>query len=78
MAKKGKNDSCEMYVREGCRLLRRGALPAAVAAVTSVMVSSIGPVGPILLIGGGGYAWWKGYRIRVVKPDGNNENGGED
>ena len=59
----------ERFMRLAASQMRRCCIPTAVAITTSVVISNIGaPIVPVALVGVGGYAWWRGYRIRVVKP----------
>lgn len=48
--------------------MKRCCIPTAVSITASVVLSKIGaPIVPLALIGAGGYAWIKGYRIRIAK-----------
>jgi hypothetical protein len=68
--KRKPESGCERFVRVAGVQMRRCCIPTAVAITTSVVLSKIGaPIVPIALIGAGGYAWWRGYRVKVVKPD---------
>lgn len=68
-ARKHQETNSERLLRQAKTQMKRCCIPTAVAITTSVVLSKIGaPVVPIALIGAGGWAWWKGYRIRVVKP----------
>ena len=68
-ARKYTESGSERFIRVAKSQMRRACIPTAVAVTTSVVISKLGaPIVPIALIGAGGWAWWKGYRIRVVKP----------
>jgi len=52
------------------RQFRHCAIPAATAVAVSVLISRLNA--PILVLGllaAGGYACWRGYRIRIVRPE---------
>ena len=59
------------------RQFRRSCIPTTTAVLVSVMISKLGiiPALPFILISSTVYAWVKGYKIRLVKPeDETNEN----
>ena len=75
--KRTKKTEPECFMDMATSQMKRCAIPTAVAITTSVVLSHVGaPIVPLALVGAGGYAWWKGYRVRVVKP-GKHRNGGE-
>lgn len=62
--------ACQRRLRKACVQMKHGAVPTAVAVTTSVMIGKISaPIVPLALIAAGGWAWWKGYRIRIQKPE---------
>ena len=68
MPKKRKK-TCEDLLRTAKLQLKRCCIPTTLAVVTSVIISKLGtPIIPVALIGAGGWAWWRGYRVRIVKP----------
>jgi len=70
-ARKQAEATCQRFMRTACIQMKHGAVPAAVAVTTSVVIGKLGaPVVVLALLAAGGVAWWKGYRIRVVKLDG--------
>jgi len=72
-ARKKTESSCQRFMRTAGVQMRRCCIPTAVAITTSVVLAKAPVVVPIALIGTGGWAWWRGYRLKVVKPDEDNE-----
>jgi len=57
------------FIRTAKIQMRHACIPTVVAISTSVVLTEIGaPIVPLAVIGAGGYAWWRGYRIRVEQP----------
>jgi len=75
-ARKRTESNGERFIRVAKLQMRRACIPTAVAVTTSVVISKLGaPIVPIAAIAAGGWAYFRGYRIRIVKPgeDANDE-----
>jgi hypothetical protein len=61
---------CEQFLETATKQLRQCAVPTVLAIIVSVLISKLGmPLVALALVVGGGYAWWRGYRVKIVKPD---------
>ena len=66
-----KKTKTERFLETAKRQFQRSCIPVAAGVCISVGISKLGiPAIPLLVLGGAGVAYWKGYRIRIVKPDG--------
>ena len=65
MAKR-KRTRTERFLQTARRQFQRCCIPTATAVCVSVGISKLGvPALPLLLLGGAGLAYWKGYRVRI-------------
>ncbi len=56
-------------IEKARRQVRRCGFPMATAIVVSVLIAQMGmPLVLLAILGGGGWAWWRGWRITVKKP----------
>jgi hypothetical protein len=70
MPRKKKLTRRQRFIEEARRQFRRSCIPTATAVLLSVGISKLGiPALPLIAVGGAGVAWWKGYRLRVVRLD---------
>lgn len=61
---------CWRFRRTAMNQLRRSCVPMTVAIATSVILSKIEvPIVLLAFLGFSGWAYWKGYRVRIVRPD---------
>ena len=59
----------ETFLETAKRQLEQSCIPTCVAISASVVISKLGL--PLIVTGGAmasAYAYWKGYRVRLVKP----------
>ena len=63
-----KKTKTERFLETARRQFQRSCIPAATAVCVSVGITKLGvPAIPLLLAGGAGIAYSKGYRLRIVQ-----------
>ena len=71
MPRKKKTSKTQRFIETARRQFRRSCIPTATAVCLSVGISKLGvPALPLILVGGAGYAYWRGWRIRLVRTAG--------
>ena len=69
-----KKTKTQRFVETARRQFQRSCIPAATAVCVSVGITKLGvPAIPLIVAGGAGIAYWKGYRLRVVQLDDEEE-----
>ena len=68
MPRRRKKTRTQRFIETAKRQFRRSCIPSATAVCLSVGISKLGiPALPLLVVGGAGFAWWKGWRIRFIR-----------
>ena len=71
-----KQTKTERFIEMARRQFKRSCVPTVMAICISVGISKIGlPIVPIVLISAGSWAWWRGYKVQIVKPEVRNDEG---
>jgi hypothetical protein len=75
MPKKKKQTRAQRFGEMARRQFKRSCIPSATAVCISVGISKLGiPALPLLAVGGAGFAYWKGWRIRFVRLSDDDES----
>ena len=70
-----KKTKTQRFIETAKRQFKRSCIPSATAVCISVGISKLGiPALPLLAVGGAGFAYWKGWRIRFVRLSDDDES----
>lgn len=74
MPRNKKQTRTSRFIEKARRQFQHSCIPTATAVCLSVGISKLGiPALPLIALGAAGVAWWKGYRLRIVRTDVNEQ-----